>query len=946
MQYITDQQTKGLLYFYQLLDLTSQEFIRDVDLWHEYKSLLEEASEFSVSVSSECLYYSTRIKELLLAQSNIGPKRKNYLRRVLKLDRENRIRMWQYTTGVNALISANRAKSFTRLLEDLEADLDQEIAYTQFFVALVDQMFTGFSKRLELWTSLYDDKNLAIEAMTKRKYREQARRYHPDRGVLDGFNLLNLAYNTIKDPEKRLVYNNTKNHQLWMTLYGDEIETNTDSIRLQVLKARKMKHDQHQLMLTYHQPNRVGGVKLLEPEELTKTITSTWETLEYPASDKDSPLPTFHKPGTNQVALKWFAVSGDIEYYSVYGQVDGDLDLLLGNCKNSRCVVTQLRPNLHYSFWITATGTNGTGEPSAKIACSVDGFGIAYDPFSVNQQKLYHQLQLKRIREQKRNQRKRKAMRKKLLHERKVDRELPVLSREKVDLSKRFWKAITNWNFSQIEACLKKDTSLSGPSIVNIPNRSGILPLIHISQSALASDLEEFLAASGDLVDWNMKDTKHHKSALMSLVENPDEEMLQVFLEHGKHKIDPNLQDLAGNTVIHLATLQQDPELLECLINSLKPNVNILNDSYHTALHIAADQGDCACARILIQAGALLDVFEEEPGDCSSPLFVAISQAQTEMIHLLINEITIQPQYSYLFDTVSHLAVVMDNLEILKVLFASGAGVDSQNLDGDTCLHLAYEMQSQEIISYLKNELGANPNVYNQLGMIPKEMVQFAELDDDKPGEQTSINPEPTVAEAKVEPPPPTPEDFRQQLIRKVKVLENLMNINVINQKQFYQRLSELCGTYLKNHQVTLSDAQLSEILGFPYLENKPSVTSVPFTKGNPPKQIASTKPEAQNQNESEEKVIERPFDTSLFSHVPDEIIFRICTYLPVEDLLNFGCVNARTSIVADDNRLWRLLCAQKYPGPFTFYPLYAELDWKLEYSRLFMYENVRKLIK
>ena len=104
-------------------------------------------------------------------------------------------------------------------------------------------------------------------------------------------------------------------------------------------------------------------------------------------------------------------------------------------------------------------------------------------------------------------------------------------------------------------------------------------------------------------------------------------------------------------------------------------DVNSRDSSGYTALHYASRNEFFEMVKILIDNGACVDCVTKAGGD--SPL---------------------------------HRSTYIGNLKITEFLIKSGASIELQNNDGQTCLHKAVQQNNKEVVKYL---LSVKPNVKN-----------------------------------------------------------------------------------------------------------------------------------------------------------------------------------------------------------------------------------------
>uniref|UniRef100_A0A3Q3FBC3 Receptor-interacting serine-threonine kinase 4 n=1 Tax=Labrus bergylta TaxID=56723 RepID=A0A3Q3FBC3_9LABR len=167
----------------------------------------------------------------------------------------------------------------------------------------------------------------------------------------------------------------------------------------------------------------------------------------------------------------------------------------------------------------------------------------------------------------------------------------------------------------------------------------------------------------------------------------------------------PNLANTRGSTPLHLATERHLKPLAELLLGRRSTNVNAKDEDQYTALHWAAQNGDEAITRLLLDRGANIN---EADGQGRTPAHVACQHGQENVIRVLLSrgaDVRIKGKDNW---TALHLAAWQGHLGIVKLLVKqAGADVDGQTTDGRTPLHLASQ-RGQYRVARILIELGAD----------------------------------------------------------------------------------------------------------------------------------------------------------------------------------------------------------------------------------------------
>ncbi|KAF0038685.1 hypothetical protein F2P81_009169 [Scophthalmus maximus] len=167
----------------------------------------------------------------------------------------------------------------------------------------------------------------------------------------------------------------------------------------------------------------------------------------------------------------------------------------------------------------------------------------------------------------------------------------------------------------------------------------------------------------------------------------------------------PNLANARGSTPLHLATEKHLKPLAELLLGRRSTNINAKDEDQYTALHWAAQNGDEAITRLLLDRGAAIN---ETDGQGRTPAHVACQHGQENVIRVLLSrgaDVRIKGKDNW---TALHLAAWQGHLGIVKLLVKQAvADVDGQTTDGRTPLHLASK-RGQYRVARILIELGAN----------------------------------------------------------------------------------------------------------------------------------------------------------------------------------------------------------------------------------------------
>ena len=207
-------------------------------------------------------------------------------------------------------------------------------------------------------------------------------------------------------------------------------------------------------------------------------------------------------------------------------------------------------------------------------------------------------------------------------------------------------------------------------------------------------------------------------------------------------------KDTDGNTLLHLACRSANPQFLKLLLDG-KHNVECENKAGDTPLHVACRYGDVATFQMILEKCEF-----SEPRNISgvTPLQIAIQNNNLEIASLLIScEKSIILKIKQLvkegfnpnlflrmefFNSMSILHIACGpagDSEVLKMF--SRPDDDHYDIEDDagwTPLHYASFHCHQEIIEYLVNEVGSNPNAVTAEGTTTLQLACNSDCSEEK----------------------------------------------------------------------------------------------------------------------------------------------------------------------------------------------------------------------
>ncbi|XP_054715452.1 histone-lysine N-methyltransferase EHMT1-like [Uloborus diversus] len=164
-------------------------------------------------------------------------------------------------------------------------------------------------------------------------------------------------------------------------------------------------------------------------------------------------------------------------------------------------------------------------------------------------------------------------------------------------------------------------------------------------------------------------------------------------------------------------------QVLRMLAQGFDPNWKFPEHENETALHAAAAAGHTLVVHLLIQAGAVNDVFNEK---IYTPLMLAVESGHVEVVHYLVKKGALVDFKGENGMCSLHLAAKNGNLDILKILMNSrDIDVNSQDDGYWTPIVWASEHDHFHVVRYLLRR-GANPNLKDNEGNTGLHWAAFS----------------------------------------------------------------------------------------------------------------------------------------------------------------------------------------------------------------------------
>ncbi len=252
--------------------------------------------------------------------------------------------------------------------------------------------------------------------------------------------------------------------------------------------------------------------------------------------------------------------------------------------------------------------------------------------------------------------------------------------------------------------CAKHDISLLQYAI-NAEMEEVVAYFLRPHECFSSEQTDAFLAARAEKID--VCEEVGRNTALHLACRGKQSRIVGMLLEAGASVYNRNCRN---ETPLYISACTGDVESLSLIARCAKGNTEYLNAGVNrlgmTALHQACSRGDVASARILIEAGADVNV---QHLDGATPLHFAAEQGMTEAVEILMGESefpTALIKCTELLQDRSalHLASMHGHTECARRLIQLGAPIDARDRSGLTPLHYAAEQGKSNAVWMLIQE--------------------------------------------------------------------------------------------------------------------------------------------------------------------------------------------------------------------------------------------------
>lgn len=315
-------------------------------------------------------------------------------------------------------------------------------------------------------------------------------------------------------------------------------------------------------------------------------------------------------------------------------------------------------------------------------------------------------------------------------------------------------KDLTLTNYFITKGMSLKDVDNDGNTAFNYATKTGNIPLLKtlLEKGVKYTDNALIFAAQGSRRETNTLETykylvedlkikptatsKTGETVLHFLVSKPNQtEIINYFLAKG---VDASKADNEGNTPLMVSASAKETASLEQLLPIVK-NVNAQNGKGESALTIAIKSGTPSAVELLLNKGADAKVIDKEGNNLG---FYVIQSYKPQMgrgpegangqkqdpfgakIKLLQDKVLNLSTPQKDGNTLYHLAVIKNDLALLKKIADLNIDVNAKNKDGLTALHKAAMISKDDTILKYLLSIGAKKEIVTDFDESPYALAK------------------------------------------------------------------------------------------------------------------------------------------------------------------------------------------------------------------------------
>ena len=210
-------------------------------------------------------------------------------------------------------------------------------------------------------------------------------------------------------------------------------------------------------------------------------------------------------------------------------------------------------------------------------------------------------------------------------------------------------------------------------------------------------------------------------SPLHIVSRNGDLQCVKLVIETSTVRVDPNLTNRRKQTALFLACDYGHQNIAEYLLTKVECNPNVQDIHGNTPLHIASRNGHLQCMKLIIEAGTVRVDPNLTNKNNQTALHLASENGHRNITEYLLTHTTCNPNIQDIHgNTPLHIASHDGHMECVK-LIVENLRVDPNltNNNKQTALYLACEYGHRNIAEYLLTKAECNPNIQEVCGNTP-----------------------------------------------------------------------------------------------------------------------------------------------------------------------------------------------------------------------------------
>ncbi|XP_077560954.1 uncharacterized protein LOC144175821 isoform X3 [Haemaphysalis longicornis] len=248
---------------------------------------------------------------------------------------------------------------------------------------------------------------------------------------------------------------------------------------------------------------------------------------------------------------------------------------------------------------------------------------------------------------------------------------------------------------------------------VDIPDENGDTAVHHAAGCEQSQILELLIDAGANMSARNT----FNETALHVAIKENSVDCARVLAKNIKGS-DINIQDNAGDTVLHSAINAGMRDIISVLLQHPRVNVAIKNYEGETPLHVAVAKANFRATQQILQIRT--DIVHEKNKENVTALHMAVTKNLYDIVKTLLTQgrIAVDAVCGQGSRTALSLALEHGHKHVVKVLVDAGADVNKLDADGNTPLHICLMRHHYEIIKILV-AAGADVNKQDAKGNTP-----------------------------------------------------------------------------------------------------------------------------------------------------------------------------------------------------------------------------------